>query len=92
MIGGFADRDTEAVASGAAVLRFRGILKQAQRKLYMLHLAKKVTDLTIPQGNRLEKLSGRREGQWSIRINDQWRICFEWQGEHAWNVEIVDYH
>jgi len=64
----------------------------ALRKLRMLHRSVSVNDLRVPPANRLEKLSGRREGQYSIRINNQWRICFEWRGGHAYNVEIVDYH
>jgi proteic killer suppression protein len=58
----------------------------------MLHHALDLNDLRVPPANRLEKLSGDREGQYSIRINDQWRICFIWRGEAAWDVEIVDYH
>jgi proteic killer suppression protein len=62
------------------------------RKLRMLNNAISLDDLRVPPANRLEKLSGKRAGQWSIRINDQWRICFEWQERDAYNVEIVDYH
>jgi len=58
----------------------------------MLNQAGTVENLRVPPGNRLEKLSGDRDGQWSIRINQQWRICFEWREGHAWEVEIVDYH
>lgn len=72
--------------------RFRLMEAQARRKLYQIHLARNVSDLNIPPGNHLEKLHGDREGQWSIRINLRWRICFEWEGEFAVNVEIVDYH
>jgi toxin HigB-1 len=68
------------------------IQQVALRKLRMLNNAGSLTDLRIPPANRLEKLSGLRAGQWSIRINDQWRICFEWQERDAYNVEIVDYH
>lgn len=64
----------------------------ALRKLRMLHRAKTLQDLRVPPANRLEKLLGEREGQYSIRINDQWRICFQWQDGDAYNVEIVDYH
>jgi proteic killer suppression protein len=64
----------------------------ALRKLRMLHRAKTLQDLRVPPANRLEKLLGDREGQYSIRINDQWRICFQWQDGDAYNVEIVDYH
>lgn len=66
--------------------------RAAQRKMALLNRVERVEELRIPPGNRLEKLSGTRAGQWSIRINAQWRICFEWQDGHAWNVEIVDYH
>ena len=64
----------------------------AVRKLRMLHNAQNLKDLRIPPANRLEKLSGDREGQYSIRINDQWRICFDWIDGNAYSVEIVDYH
>ncbi len=64
----------------------------AERKLQMLDAAVELADLRIPPGNRLEKLAGDRKGQYSIRINDQWRICFEWKDAGAWGVEIVDYH
>lgn len=69
-----------------------GIQQSALRKLRMLHRSTNVADLRIPPANRLEKLSGSRAGQWSIRVNDQCRICFEWQDGHAFKVEIVDYH
>lgn len=62
------------------------------RKLRMLNRAETLDDIRIPPGNRLEKLSGNRNGQWSIRINDQWRVCFEWIDDEAYEVEIVDYH
>lgn len=68
------------------------IQQVALRKLRMLHRAVNVVDLRIPPANRLEKLHGNRAGQWSIRVNDQWRICFDWQDGDALNVEIVDYH
>lgn len=64
----------------------------AMRKLEWLNAARDVADLRIPPGNRLEKLTGNRAGQYSIRINDQWRLCFEWRDGDAWGVEIVDYH
>ncbi|MBI4081089.1 MAG: type II toxin-antitoxin system RelE/ParE family toxin [Candidatus Lambdaproteobacteria bacterium] len=92
MIWSFADKDTETLAAGEPVRRFRAIAAPAARKLYQMHLAGRVSDLNIPPGNRLEKLHGDREGQWSIRINDQWRICFEWRDDGAYDVEIVDYH
>lgn len=62
------------------------------RKLRMINNAKTINDLRVPPANRLEKLVGSRAGQYSIRINDQWRICFDWQEDNAYNVEIVDYH
>jgi len=68
------------------------IQRVALRKLRMLHAAVKLEDLMVPPANRLEKLKGNRTGQWSIRINDQWRICFEWRSGNAYRVEIVDYH
>jgi len=70
----------------------RGIQRIALRKLRMLNRAKTLRDLLVPPGNRLEALHGDREGQYSIRINDKWRICFEWQEGDAYNVEILDYH
>ncbi len=68
------------------------IQRTALRKLRMIHNSKSLADLRIPPANRLEALSGKRKGQHSIRINDQWRICFEWHENNAFNVEIVDYH
>jgi len=77
---------------GIRVRAFVNFERVAQRKLEIIGNAVSREDLKIPPGNRLEKLSGNREGQYSIRINDQWRICFEWRGGHAYEVEIVDYH
>lgn len=68
------------------------IQQMALRKLKMLQVAVNINDLRVPPNNRLEKLKGHRKGQYSIRINDQWRICFKWQDGHAFQVEIVDYH
>ena len=68
------------------------VRKAALRRLYALDAATSLLDLTSPPANRLEKLRGDRAGQYSIRINDRWRICFEWHDGHAWNVEIEDYH
>jgi proteic killer suppression protein len=68
------------------------IQRVARRKLLMLHQARRVDDLRSPPGNRLEALKGNRAGQHSIRINDQWRVCFRWDGQDAHDVEIVDYH
>jgi toxin HigB-1 len=68
------------------------IMKAAHRKLMQIHNARNLTDLRVPPGNRLERLSGDRKGQHCIRINDQWRICFRWRDGDAYDVEIVDYH
>lgn len=92
MIRSFRDRATGQIWMGAFVKRFSGIEKQALRKLDMLHHARELGDLRAPPANRLEALSGDRRGQHSIRINDQWRICFIWTREGPENVEIVDYH
>lgn len=92
MINTFHDKDTEALFNDRLVKRFKSFERIARRKLYFLHGAKSLQDLLIPPGNRLEGLSGNREGQHSIRINDQWRICFKWHDGGAYDVEIVDYH
>lgn len=92
MIKSFRNKDTEALFHDQPVKRLRAIERQARRKLYYLHAAKTLQDLLIPPGNRLEGLNGDREGQHSIRINDQWRICFRWIDGNAVDVEIVDYH
>lgn len=68
------------------------VQRVAQRKLAILDAAQSLQDLRVPPGNRLERLSGDREGQYSIRINDQWRICFRWEEDNAYDVEIADYH
>jgi toxin HigB-1 len=92
MIRSFRDRATERLWMGAFVKQFSGIEKQALRKLDMLHNARHLGDLRTPPANRLEALAGDRRGQHSIRINDQWRICFTWTKEGPANVEIVDCH
>ncbi len=92
MIRSFRDRATEALWLGSFVKRFSGIEKQALRKLDMLHHARGLYDLRAPPANRLEALTGDRRGQYSIRINNQWRVCFKWTEEGPANVEIVDYH
>ena len=92
MIRTYGDRDTEAFAGGVAVRRFRSFERVASRKLKYLMAANALEDLRIPPGNRLEQLGGDRKGQHSIRINDQWRICFVWKDGGADGVEIVDYH
>jgi proteic killer suppression protein len=92
MIRSFRDRATQMLWVGSFVKRFNSIEKQALRKLDMLHVARDLNDLRAPPGNRLEMLAGNRQGQHSIRINDQWRICFRWTKEGPIDVEIVDYH
>jgi proteic killer suppression protein len=84
--------DTEALYGGKRVARWRNIESTAQRKLGMLAAAVELRDLMSPPGNRLEALKGNRAGQHSIRINDQWRVCFVWTDAGAESVEIVDYH
>jgi proteic killer suppression protein len=92
MIRSFRDRATETLWMGGFVRQFGGIEKPARRKLDMLHQARDLNDLRAPPANRLEALSGDRRGQHSIRINDQWRVCFIWTKQGPENVEIVDYH
>jgi toxin HigB-1 len=93
MIRSFRDKETEKVFRRELSRKLPPELeRQAQRKLIILDGAEALQDLRIPPGNRLEKLRGDREGQYSIRINDQWRICFRWSGGDADDVEIVDYH
>ena len=93
MIQSYRNSDTEKVANRERSRRLPAdIQRRAQAKLMMLNNAKDLNDLRIPPGNRLESLSGGRKGQYSIRINDQWRICFVWTRGHAYQVEIVDYH
>jgi toxin HigB-1 len=92
MIRSFADKETERLFEDKSVRRYSNIERPARRKLMLLHVAKNIDDLRVPPGNRLEALKGDRNGQHSIRINRQWRICFRWDGTYAWDVEIVDYH
>ena len=92
MIHSFACGDTQKLFSSESVPRFRAIERVARRKLLQLHAATELQSLRIPPGNRLEALKGNRKGQHSIRINDQWRVCFIWQVDGADAVEIVDYH
>jgi len=93
MIVSFADRVTQAVALGKSPKGFPSdLVRSAQRKLFMLDNAVDIRDLASPPGNRLEALHGDRQGQHSIRINDQWRICFVWKPDGPHDVEIVDYH
>lgn len=93
MIESFADTETEKIFQGIVSRKLpRDIQKTARRKLLYLHDAESLQDLLAPPGNRLEKLHGDRADQHSIRINDQWRICFKWHRDRAREVEIVDYH
>ena len=92
MIRSFNCIDTEALFRSRAVPRFKNIERVARRKLLQLHAATVLASLRVPPGNQLEGLKGNRKGQHSIRINDQWRICFVWDDEGAHQVEIVDYH
>lgn len=92
MIQDYACKDTQALFDGKRVKRFANIERSAIRKLQQLNAATDLNFLRVPPGNRLEALSGDRAGQHSIRINDQWRICFVWDNGHALQVEITDYH
>jgi proteic killer suppression protein len=93
MIRSFSDRDTETVFNrGQARKLPPEIHSRAKRKLNLIDTASSLGDLKVPPGNRLEQLSGNRSGQHSIRINRQWRICFEWHDGDAYDVEIIDYH
>jgi proteic killer suppression protein len=93
MITGFRDRETEAIWQGRRSRRLpQAIQAVARRKLRMLNNAQSLDDLRVPPANRLEALKGKRKGQHSIRINDQWRICFVWAEGNASQVELVDYH
>ena len=92
MIRSFRDTRTESLFNDLDAPRFRAIERVARRKLLYLHQARRLEDLRVPPGNRLEALKRDREGQHSIRINDQWRICFRWRDGDAFDVEIVDYH
>ena len=92
MIISFRDSDTEALAGGTRVRRFVAFESVARRKLRQLQIAGRLDDLRVPPGNRLEALKGDRAGQHSIRINDQYRVCFRWTPAGPEDVEIVDYH
>ena len=93
MIKSFGDKRTVAVFRETPVKGVGDqVARSAKRKLDLLHAAVRVEELFTPPGNRLERLRGDRQGQWSIRVNDQWRICFRWDGCDAHDVELVDYH
>ena len=92
MIHSFLSGETEQLFNSRVVARFRNMERVARRKLLQLHAATELQSLRIPPGNQLEALKGDRRGQHSIRINDQWRICFVWREDGAHQVEIVDYH
>ena len=91
MIKNFKCKQTQALYGGKSPKRFRTFQAQAERKLQMLDSAVELLDLRSPPGNRFEKLGGDRQGQYSIRINKQWRVCFSWSDE-PYDVEITDYH
>ncbi|MCY7284384.1 MAG: type II toxin-antitoxin system RelE/ParE family toxin [Cyanobacteria bacterium CAN_BIN43] len=93
MIRNFKDKETQKIFERQRSRKLPSDIQQvALRKLRMLNRAETLQDLRVPPANRLERLVGDREGQYSIRVNDQWRICFEWEEGKAWDVEIVDYH
>jgi len=92
VIKSFRSPEAEALFQDRPVARLRAIERPARRKLLYLSQARTLQDLMMPPGNRLEALKGNRKGQHSIRVNDQWRICFRWSDGHAYDVEIVDYH
>jgi proteic killer suppression protein len=92
MIRSFADADTEQVFHHRHSRRYAAFERVAFRKLRQIHSVSRVAELGEPPGNRLEKLKSGREGLWSLRINDQWRVCFEWRNGDAYEVQIVDYH
>ncbi len=92
MIRSFKCEHAKALSKGQNVRKFANIAKVARRKLRQLEIANQLNDLRVPPGNRVEALKGDRLGQYSISINDQWRVCFDWTDAGAENVEIVDYH
>lgn len=93
MIRSFRDKDTEQIWRGQVSRRLPTDMQRiARRKLRMVNNAQSLMDLRIPPANRLERVKGGRKGQYSIRVNDQWRLCFEWKRGDAYGVEVVDYH
>ncbi|HUQ35563.1 MAG TPA: type II toxin-antitoxin system RelE/ParE family toxin [Aestuariivirga sp.] len=92
MIKSFQSKETETLFRLGHVRKWGSIERPALRKLVQLDLAQSLNDMRVPPGNRLEALGGNRKGQWSVRINDQFRICFRWTDEGPTDVEIVDYH
>ena len=93
MIKSFRDKDTPAIAERRRVARFSlAVQRRAQQKLMILNNARNLNDLRVPPGIRLEALAGDRRGQYSIRVNDQWRLCFVWRRGDAYQVELFDYH
>jgi proteic killer suppression protein len=92
MIRSFADEDTEQVFHHRHSRRYAAFERVAFRKLRQIHRVSRLEELIVPPGNCLESLKGNREGLWSLRINDQWRICFVWRDSNAYEVQIVDYH
>jgi proteic killer suppression protein len=92
MIKSFRCKDTEALYQGKRVRKFKSCAAQTERRLEILDNAKTINDLMALPSNRFEALGGNRAGQYSIRVNQQWRVCFEWKDTDAYNVEIVDYH
>lgn len=92
MIQSFGDESTRRVFMGEPPKKFERIARAIQRKLLMVHAAHVIVDLKMPPGNRLESLKGNRSGHYSIRVNDQWRICFIWKDGNAYDVTIEDYH
>ena len=92
MILSFRSKPTQSLFKGKAVAQFANIRVVAERKLQMLNRATRLEDLRVPPNNRLEALVGNRKGQHSIRINDQWRVCFVWTGSDAIDVEIIDFN
>ena len=92
MIKSYRDKRTRTFAGGKRVAAFQGFKTQAEKRLEILDAADSLNDLAVLPSNRFEALSGDRQGQYSIRINRQWRICFEWYGNGPENVEITDYH